>query len=78
MSEDRSRKKQSPQEKLSETWGLKPCQFKLALCVVITSLEDRQVEPGDSWMDTLLCSEASARAIPKSRPEVKCKDLHIY
>lgn len=61
----------------SATWGLNPRQSKLALCMVVTSLEDRQAESGDSCMDTLICSEALAHAIPKSRPEVKCKDLHI-
>lgn len=61
----------------SATWGLNPRQSKLALCMVVTSLEDRQTESGDSWTDTLICSEASEHAIPKSRSEVKCKDLHI-
>lgn len=58
----------------SATRGLNPRQSKLALCMVVTSLEDRQAESGDSCMDTLICSEALAHAIPKSRPEVKCKD----
>lgn len=61
----------------SATWELNPRQSKLALCMVMTSLEDRQAESGDSWMDVLICSDASAHAIPKSRLEVKCKDIHI-